>query len=155
MGSDGIKSDQIQNLCRSKAKHPRVAPFDASYGWDANSDCFAGDMSGGTILAWETSGFSDWQGFWNPLLTLVYIGFSGTMGFLYAAADLSGLVEPKKPETFPGCYAAFMADADGTFVGGFLGASSVTTYGQSMASVCEGGRTGLTKGRWSLASHES
>ncbi|OLQ11738.1 hypothetical protein AK812_SmicGene4331 [Symbiodinium microadriaticum] len=28
-------------------------------------------MSGGTILAWETSGFSDWQGFWNSLLTLL------------------------------------------------------------------------------------
>ena len=66
------------------------------------------------------------------------------MGFLYAAADLSGLVDPAKPETFPGCYAAFMADAVGTFVGGFLGTSSVTTYGESMAGVYEGGRTGLT-----------
>eukprot|EP00971_Amphidinium_carterae_P215882 4285198-Amphidinium_carterae.1 len=65
------------------------------------------------------------------------------MGFLYAAADLSGLVDPAKPETFPGCYAAFMADAVGTFVGGFLGTSSVTTYGESMAGVYEGGRTGL------------
>ncbi|CAE7456186.1 AZG1 [Symbiodinium natans] len=66
------------------------------------------------------------------------------MGFLYAAADLSGLVDPSKPETFPGCFAAFMADAVGTFVGGFLGTSSVTTYGESMAGVYEGGRTGLT-----------
>ena len=121
-----------------------VAPFDGWYGCDANGDCFAGDVSGGTILAWDTSGFSDWQGFWNPLLTLLYIDFIGTMGFLYAAADLSGLVDPKKPETFPGCYAAFMADAVGTFVGGFLGTSSVTTYGESMAGVYEGGRTGLT-----------
>ena len=78
------------------------------------------------------------------LLTLLYIDFIGTMGFLYAAADLSGLVDPEKPETFPGCYAAFMADAVGTFVGGFLGTSSVTTYGESMAGVYEGGRTGLT-----------
>ncbi|CAE7302940.1 AZG1 [Symbiodinium sp. KB8] len=37
-----------------------------------------------------------------------------------------------------------MADAVGTFVGGFLGTSSVTTYGESMAGVYEGGRTGLT-----------
>ncbi|CAE7344030.1 AZG1 [Symbiodinium sp. CCMP2456] len=122
-----------------------VAPFDGWYGCDANGqNCVAGDVSGGTILAWDTSGFSDWQGFWNPLLTLLYIDFIGTMGFLYAAADLSGLVDPKKPETFPGCYAAFMADAVGTFVGGFLGTSSVTTYGESMAGVYEGGRTGLT-----------
>merc|ERR1719387_2630225 len=66
------------------------------------------------------------------------------MGFLYAAADLSGLVDPAHPEDFPGCYAAFMADAVGTFLGGFLGTRSVTTYGESMAGVYEGGRTGLT-----------
>jgi len=66
------------------------------------------------------------------------------MGFLYAAADLSGLVDPAKPDNFPGCYQAFMADAVGTFVGGILGTSSVTTYGESMAGVYEGGRTGVT-----------
>mmetsp|Transcript_15640 Transcript_15640/g.36908 ORF Transcript_15640/g.36908 Transcript_15640/m.36908 type:complete len:739 (-) Transcript_15640:318-2534(-) len=124
---------------------PLVAPFSGWGGCDADgNNCVNGDVSGGTILAWDTSGFGDWQGFWNPLLTLLYIDFIGTMGFLYAAADLSGLVDPKKPETFPGCYAAFMADAVGTFVGGFLGTSSVTTYGESMAGVYEGGRTGLT-----------
>ena len=32
----------------------------------------------------------------------------------------------------------------GTFLGGILGTSSVTTYGESMAGVYEGGRTGLT-----------
>eukprot|EP00439_Symbiodinium_sp_Y106_P086055 s14_g31.t1 len=124
---------------------PLVAPFSGWGGCDADgTNCLNGDVSGGTILAWDTSGFGDWQGFWNPLLTLLYIDFIGTMGFLYAAADLSGLVDPEKPETFPGCYAAFMADAVGTFVGGFLGTSSVTTYGESMAGVYEGGRTGLT-----------
>ncbi|CAE7934611.1 unnamed protein product [Symbiodinium necroappetens] len=124
---------------------PLVAPFAGWGGCDADgNNCVNGDVSGGTILAWDTSGFGDWQGFWNPLLTLLYIDFIGTMGFLYAAADLSGLVDPEKPETFPGCYAAFMADAVGTFVGGFLGTSSVTTYGESMAGVYEGGRTGLT-----------
>ncbi|CAE7477882.1 unnamed protein product [Symbiodinium natans] len=123
---------------------PLVAPFSGWAGCDADGNCESGDVSGGTILAWDFSGFGDWQGFWNPLLTLLYIDFIGTMGFLYAAADLSGLVDPKKPESFPGCYAAFMADAVGTFVGGFLGTSSVTTYGESMAGVYEGGRTGLT-----------
>ena len=61
-------------------------------------------------MAWDTSDL-DWDGFWNPLLTLLYVDFIGTMGFLYAAADLSGLIDPAHPETFPGCYAAFMADA--------------------------------------------
>ena len=32
------------------------------------NNCVNGDVSGGTILAWDTSGFGDWQGFWNPLL---------------------------------------------------------------------------------------
>ncbi|CAE7232642.1 AZG1 [Symbiodinium natans] len=124
---------------------PLVPPFSGWAGCDANgTNCVSGDVSGGTILAWDTDGFGDWAGFWNPLLTLLYIDFIGTMGFLYAAADLSGLVDPSKPETFPGCFAAFMADAVGTFVGGFLGTSSVTTYGESMAGVYEGGRTGLT-----------
>mmetsp|Transcript_22852 Transcript_22852/g.40245 ORF Transcript_22852/g.40245 Transcript_22852/m.40245 type:complete len:714 (+) Transcript_22852:46-2187(+) len=122
-----------------------VAPFGGWPGCDADGNCVNGDVSGGTIMAWEFEDvFTDWNGFWNPLLTLLYIDFIGTMGFLYAAADLSGLVDPAKPETFPGCYAAFMADAVGTFVGGFLGTSSVTTYGESMAGVYEGGRTGLT-----------
>ena len=61
--------------------------------------------------------------------------------FLYAAADLTGLVDPDNPDNFQGCYAAFMADAVGTCVGGLLGTSSVTTYGESMAGVYEGGRT--------------
>ncbi|CAE7892514.1 AZG1, partial [Symbiodinium sp. KB8] len=88
---------------------PLVAPFSGWGGCDENgANCVNGDVSGGTILAWDTSGFGDWQGFWNPLLTLLYIDFIGTMGFLYAAADLSGLVDPEKPETF-------MADAVGTF----------------------------------------
>ncbi|KAL9138944.1 Permease GhxP/GhxQ family [Amphidinium carterae] len=120
------------------------APFTGWDGCDANGEnCETGDVAGGTIMAWDTSDL-DWMGFWNPLLTLLYVDFIGTMGFLYAAADLSGLVDPAKPETFPGCYAAFMADAVGTFVGGFLGTSSVTTYGESMAGVYEGGRTGMT-----------
>lgn len=105
--------------------------------------CFAGDVAGGTIWAFDTEDLT-WSNFGVPLITLLYVDFLGTMGFLYAAADLSGLVDPAHPETFPGCYAAFFADAFGTFLGGILGTSSVTTYGESMAGVYEGGRTGLT-----------
>ena len=81
--------------------------------------------------------------FLDPIADPAVCGFIGTMGFFYAAADLSGLVDPAHPETFPGCYAAFMADAVGTFLGGIFGTSSVTTYGESMAGVYECGRTGL------------
>ena len=69
-----------------------VPPFSGWDGCDTNgTNCKNGDVSGGTILAWEVpEDFFDWNGFWNPLLTLLYIDFIGTMGFLYAAADLSG-----------------------------------------------------------------
>ena len=119
------------------------APFPGWPGCDTDgNNCENGDVDGGTILAWDLEDL-DWANFGNPLVTLLYVDFIGTMGFLYSAADLSGLVDPAHPETFPGCYAAFMADAVGTFVGGFLGTSSVTTYGESMAGVYEGGRTGV------------
>lgn len=118
--------------------------FGCVYGDDGSLiECWAGDIDGGTILAFDTEELT-YDNFWKPLLILLYVDFLGTMGFLYAAADLSGLVDPEKPDTFPGCYAAFMADAIGTCLGGFLGTSSVTTYGESMAGVYEGGRTGLT-----------
>lgn len=107
------------------------------------SECTSGDVEGGTIWAFDTSDLT-WENFGSPLLTLLYVDFIGTLAFLYAAADLSGLVDPAQPHSFPGAYWAFMADAIGTFLGGFLGTSSVTTYGESMAGVYEGGRTGLT-----------
>ena len=50
----------------------------------------------GTILAWDTSDL-DWDGFWNPLLTLLYVDFIGTMGFLYAAADPQWPYRPSTP----------------------------------------------------------
>eukprot|EP00746_Dinoflagellata_sp_MGD_P154239 gnl/MRDRNA2_/MRDRNA2_84715_c1_seq1.p1 gnl/MRDRNA2_/MRDRNA2_84715_c1~~gnl/MRDRNA2_/MRDRNA2_84715_c1_seq1.p1 ORF type:complete len:731 (+),score=131.02 gnl/MRDRNA2_/MRDRNA2_84715_c1_seq1:279-2195(+) len=125
-----------------------VEPWPGFFGCNYNDagellGCWAGDIDGGTIMAFDTEDLN-WENFGKPLLTLFYVDFLGTMGFLYAAADLSGLIDPANPDTFPGCYAAFMADAVGTAFGGFLGTSSVTTYGESMAGVYEGGRTGLT-----------
>ena len=135
-------------------KIARAGPIVAPYpGWFACSTeggsgaettfCFAGNVQGGTIWAFDFEGMT-FENFVRPLLTLLYVDFLGTMAFLYSAADLSGMIDPAKPHDFEGCYAAFMADAVGTFVGGFLGTSSVTTYGESMAGVYEGGRTGLT-----------
>jgi len=73
-----------------------------------------------------------------------------TIGFLGAAADYLDMAsggkfkDPNDPSSFKGCYAAFWADAIGTWIGGILGTSSVTTYGESMTGIAEGGRTGLT-----------
>ena len=107
---------------------PIVAPWPGWFGCDANGqNCWAGNVQGGTFWAFDAEGLT-WDNFGQPLLVLLYVDFIGTMAFLYAAADLSGLIDPKTPDNFPGCYAAFMADAVGTFVGGFLGTSSVTTY---------------------------
>lgn len=119
-------------------------PFPGWFGCDANgANCWAGNVGGGTFWAFDFENLTV-QNFFVPLLVLLYVDFIGTMAFLYAAADLSGMIDPAKPDDFPGCYAAFMADAIGTCVGGLLGTSSVTTYGESMAGVYEGGRTGMT-----------
>jgi len=121
-----------------------VPPYPGWFGCDGNgTNCFAGDIAGGTAFAFDTEGLS-FANFGIPLIILLYVDFLGTLGFLYAAADCSGLIDPANPGTFEGCYAAFWADAIGTFVGGLLGTSSVTTYGESMAGVYEGGRTGMT-----------
>ena len=123
---------------------PIVPAWPGWFGCDANGqNCWSGNVQGGTFWAFDTEGLT-WDNFGQPLLVLLYVDFIGTMAFLYAAADLSGLIDPKTPDNFPGCYAAFMADAVGTFLGGFLGTSSVTTYGESMAGIYEGGRTGMT-----------
>jgi len=55
--------------------------------------CFAGNVDGGTVWAFDTSDL-DMQNFGIPLLVLLYVDFLGTMGFLYAAADCSGLIDP-------------------------------------------------------------
>lgn len=139
---------QIVSAPKAEAAGDIKEPWPGFFGCDYAEDgtllgCWAGDIEGGTIAAFDTEDLT-WENFGTPLLTLLYVDFLGTMGFLYAAADLSGLVDPANPNTFPGCYAAFMADAVGTALGGVLGTSSVTTYGESMAGVYEGGRTGLT-----------
>ena len=38
---------------------------------------------------------------------------TGTLGFLYAAADCLGIIDPAQPHQFEGGYAAFWADAIG------------------------------------------
>ena len=125
------------------AKEGPVAPWFGAFGCgDAGSKCWAGDIPGGTFVAWAYNDLT-FNNFGAPLLVLLYIDFIGTMAFLYSAADLCGLMN-EKGDNFPGCYGAFMADGIGTMVGGLLGTSSLTTYGESMTGVYEGGRTGLT-----------
>jgi len=124
-----------------------IAPYPGWFGCstDANGTetCTSGDVSGGTVAAFDTEGLT-MENFGIPLLVLLYVDFIGTLAFLYAAADRLGVIDPANPGMFEGCYAAFWADAVGTFIGGILGTSSVTTYGESMAGIGEGGKTGLT-----------
>lgn len=125
-----------------------VEPYPGFFGCDYGPNqtllgCWAGDVDGGSIWAFDTDGLT-FANFWSPFITLLWIDFVGNAGFLYSIADLCGLVNPERPDNFPGCYAAFMSDAIGTVIGGILGTSSLTSYGESMAGIYEGGRTGLT-----------
>jgi len=75
-----------------------VAPWPGWFGCSTNEEgvetCTSGDVEGGTIWAFDTDDL-DMSNFGVPLLVLLYVDFLGTMGFLYAAADCSGLIDPK------------------------------------------------------------
>ena len=75
-----------------------VAPWPGWFGCSTNAEgvetCTSGDVEGGTIWAFDTDDL-DMSNFGVPLLVLLYVDFLGTMGFLYAAADCSGLIDPK------------------------------------------------------------
>merc|ERR1719222_140780 len=101
-----------------------IAPYPGWFGCNASmgefpdygGSCTAGDIEGGTIWAFEMDDLT-WENFWLPLLVLLYVDFLGTVGFVYAAADRLGVIDPASPHTFEGCYGAFWADAIGTFIG--------------------------------------
>eukprot|EP00401_Gymnodinium_catenatum_P036138 CAMPEP_0117477096 /NCGR_PEP_ID=MMETSP0784-20121206/10648_1 /TAXON_ID=39447 /ORGANISM="" /LENGTH=759 /DNA_ID=CAMNT_0005271391 /DNA_START=44 /DNA_END=2323 /DNA_ORIENTATION=- len=120
-----------------------ISPYPGFWGCEPGSECRAGDIAGGTVFAFDASNLT-WDNFGVPMLTFLYMDFLGTMGVLYAAAGLTDLTDDSRPGHFPGSYAAFMADAVGTLLGGLLGTTPVTTYAESIAGVYEGGKTGLT-----------
>ncbi len=68
--------------------------------------------------------------------------FFDTMGTVVAISEQAGFVE--KDGQIKGIRSILMVDSVAAAVGGFFGASSITTYIESASGVAEGGRTGLT-----------
>jgi AGZA family xanthine/uracil permease-like MFS transporter len=68
--------------------------------------------------------------------------FFDTMGTVVAIGEQAGFVDDKGQ--IPGIKSILTVDSIAAAVGGFFGASSITTYIESASGVAEGGRTGLT-----------
>jgi AGZA family xanthine/uracil permease-like MFS transporter len=68
--------------------------------------------------------------------------FFDTMGTVLSIGEQAGFVD--KDGQVPGIRSILTVDSIAAAVGGFFGASSITTYIESASGVAEGGRTGLT-----------
>jgi AGZA family xanthine/uracil permease-like MFS transporter len=68
--------------------------------------------------------------------------FFDTMGTVLSVGEQAGFVG--EDGKVPGIRSILMVDSVAAAVGGFFGASSITTYIESASGVAEGGRTGLT-----------
>jgi AGZA family xanthine/uracil permease-like MFS transporter len=68
--------------------------------------------------------------------------FFDTMGTVISIGEQAGFVD--KNGQIDGMKNILMVDSVAAAVGGFFGASSITTYVESASGVAEGGRTGLT-----------
>jgi AGZA family xanthine/uracil permease-like MFS transporter len=75
------------------------------------------------------------------LLALVLVDFFDTLGTASAVAEESGLQDERG--NIPGLRRILEVDAVSASIGGFFGASSVTSYVESASGVAEGARTGL------------
>lgn len=75
------------------------------------------------------------------ILSLMMVDFFDTLGTATAIAEESGLADDKG--RIPGLKALLSVDALSASIGGWLGASSVTSYVESAAGVSDGARTGL------------
>jgi len=68
--------------------------------------------------------------------------FFDTMGTVLSIGEQAGFVDANGQ--VPGIRSILTVDSIAAAVGGFFGASSITTYIESASGVAEGGRTGLT-----------
>jgi adenine/guanine/hypoxanthine permease len=75
------------------------------------------------------------------ILSLMMVDFFDTLGTATAIAEESGLVDAKG--RIPRLKALLSVDAISASIGGWLGASSVTSYIESAAGVADGARSGL------------
>ncbi|HXE80628.1 MAG TPA: NCS2 family permease [Vicinamibacterales bacterium] len=88
----------------------------------------------------------DFRGLWTLaalplLLSLVMVDFFDTIGTATALGDVAGLKDDRG--RIPRLRRVLAIDAAGASIGGFAGASSVTSYIESAAGIAEGARTGL------------
>jgi AGZA family xanthine/uracil permease-like MFS transporter len=75
------------------------------------------------------------------LLSLMMVDFFDTIGTATAISEQAHLTDAKG--RIPGLQALLAADAISASIGGWLGASSATSYIESASGVAEGARTGL------------
>lgn len=75
------------------------------------------------------------------VLSLMMVDFFDTLGTATAIADEAGLTD--QAGAVPRLKSLLAIDAIGASIGGWLGASSATSYIESAAGVAEGARTGL------------
>lgn len=76
------------------------------------------------------------------LFAIMLTDFFDTMGTVVAVGEQAGFVD--KNGRVSGVRSILGVDSVAAAVGGFFGASSITTYIESAAGVAEGGRTGFT-----------
>ena len=101
-------------------------------------------------LADGTSGMAVMQLFTSALAPTLLLfvfatmlsDFFDTMGTVISIGEQAGFVDEKGQ--IPGIRSILTVDSIAAAVGGFFGASSITTYIESASGVAEGGRTGLT-----------
>jgi AGZA family xanthine/uracil permease-like MFS transporter len=77
----------------------------------------------------------------STVFAFLMTDFFDTMGTVVAVGEEGGLLKDGK---LPGLKRVLLVDSLAAVVGGFFGASSVTTYIESASGVGQGGRTGLT-----------
>jgi adenine/guanine/hypoxanthine permease len=99
-----------------------------------------------TLPSFETVGQADVVGALTSsalplLLPLLIVDFFDTIGTVTAVAEEAGLHDEQG--RIPGIRRVLAVDSLSAAVGGFFGASSVTSYIESAAGVAEGARTGL------------
>lgn len=99
-----------------------------------------------TVPSFETVGQADVRGALAlsvlPLLVpLFLVDFFDTIGTVTAVADEAGLQDDEG--RIPGTRRILAVDSFSAAVGGFFGASSVTSYIESASGIAEGARTGL------------
>ena len=105
-------------------------PTGAWWGTPRVTTAGAADLS--AVLKWSAV----------PLvLSLMLVDFFDTIGTATAIVEEAGIAEPDG--TIPRLQALLAVDAVSASVGGWLGASSVTSYIESAAGVADGARSGL------------